>query len=235
MMVLALYRTTDGEITPLILIDVEYSEISFISRSPFYLRFCLAEAQWPPRVSSENIHSLCTLFALDKNDGKRLHLATLGNERDIIHDENCPTPNIYPGLLSPNTYKYLGDRSRVCRFLQRIARDNSFDPKSTPGWANAVHISGSDADPNSRRWLEQPWILDYQQGIQEARKYLRIGFWMEKSRRNNRLLYVQYFRDIYSRVREYLPKRSTEEALPGDGANEDAAEMEDIPPTASRV
>ncbi|KAL8894530.1 MAG: hypothetical protein Q9192_004242 [Flavoplaca navasiana] len=231
MMVLALYRTTNGEITPLILIDVEYSQVPM----PSQLRFCLAEAQWPPRVSGENVRSTCTLFALDKHSGRRLHLASPWNERLSIHDENCPLSDECPEYLSPNTYKYLGDRSRVCRFLQRIARDNSFDPKFTPGWANAMHISGSNANHASRRWPEQPWILDYQKGIQEARDYLWKGFWREKRRRKERLSYLRYFQIIYSRVRYHLPKRSTEEALPGDGANEDAAEMEDIAPTASRV
>ncbi|KAL8837937.1 MAG: hypothetical protein Q9176_005413 [Flavoplaca citrina] len=243
MMVLALYRTTDGEITPFILIDVEYSLVR-VPISPL-LRFCLAEAQWPPRVSGENVRSPCTLFALKRDSGtclhlasppnERLHLASPPNERRSIHDENCPWSNKYPRYLSPNTYKYLGDRSRVCRFLQRIARDSSFDPKFTPGWANAVHISGSNAKPMRRGLEQQPWILDYHNGIQEVREYLSLGFTQEKLRRKRRFPYPRCFWGLYSRVCYHLKKRSTEEALPGDGPNEDAAEMEDISPTASRV
>ncbi|KAL9028118.1 MAG: hypothetical protein Q9180_007221, partial [Flavoplaca navasiana] len=235
MMVLALCRTTDGKITPLILVDVEFSFLPRPALSSYVLLSCLAEAQWPPRVSGENVLSPCTLFALDKDSGRRLHLVPPRNERCSIHDGKCPSPKNRPRYLTPNTYKYLGDRSRVCRFLQRIPRDNSFDPKFIPGWANAVHISGSNAKPKSRRRLEQPWILDYQQGIQEVRRYLEMGFFGEKLRREIRLPFLGYFRRIFSRVREYLAKRSTEEALPGDGANEDASEMEDIPPTASSV
>ncbi|KAL8976641.1 MAG: hypothetical protein Q9205_007392 [Flavoplaca limonia] len=233
MMVLALYRTTDGEITPFILIDVEYSLVR-VPISPL-LRFCLAEAQWPPRVSGENVRSPCTLFALKRDSGTCLHLASPPNERRSIHDENCPWSNKYPRYLSPNTYKYLGDRSRVCRFLQRIARDSSFDPKFTPGWANAVHISGSNAKPMRRGLEQQPWILDYHNGIQEVREYLSLGFTQEKLRRKRRFPYPRCFWGLYSRVCYHLKKRSTEEALPGDGPNEDAAEMEDISPTASRV
>ncbi|KAL9636906.1 MAG: hypothetical protein Q9204_002076 [Flavoplaca sp. TL-2023a] len=234
MMVLALYRTTDGEITPLILIDVDYSVVRGCAISPL-LKSCLAEAQWPPRVSAENVRSPCTLFALDKNYGRRLHLTSPRDEQLSIHDENCPSSNKFPEYLSPNAYKYLEDRSRVCRFLQRIARDNSFNPKFTPGWANAVHISGSNAKPFSRRGLEQPWILDYQKGIQGTRKYLARGFRSQKLERKIRFPSLRYFRGIYSRVRDHLLKRSTEEALSEDGESEVAAEMENLPPTASSV
>ncbi|KAL9632964.1 MAG: hypothetical protein Q9204_003590, partial [Flavoplaca sp. TL-2023a] len=230
MMVLALYRTTDGKITPLILIDGEYSVVPGHAMT-HDLHSCLVEAQSLSRVYGENVASLCTLFTLDKDSGIRLHLASTRNEGFSIHDENCPSSNEFVGYLSPNTYKYLRNGPRVCRFLERI----SFDPKFTPGWANAVHISGSNAKPNSRRAQEQPWILDYQKGIQDVTEYLRIGFAMEKHRRKRRFPYPRYFQRIYSRVRDHLPKRSTEEALPEDGANEDAAEMEDVSPTASRV
>ncbi|KAL8894123.1 MAG: hypothetical protein Q9192_004597 [Flavoplaca navasiana] len=233
MMVLALYRSTDGDITPLILIETEYTPVLDPITSSFHFS-CLAEAQWPPRVSGENVRSPCTLFALDKVFDRRLHLTSPRDEWFSIHDENCPSHDKFLECVSPNTYKYLGDRSRVCPFLQRIARDNSFDPKFTPGWANAVHISGSNRKPFSRRGPNQPWILDYQKGIQEAREYLAEGFSKQRLR-HRRLHFLRYFQRIYSRVREYLAKRSTEEALPGDGANEDAAEMEDTLPTASRV
>ena len=234
MMVLALYRTTDGEMSPLILIDVEYSLVPglFMSR---HLYFCLAEAQWPARVSGEHVHSLCTLFALDKNSEMRIHLVSPRKEEFSIHNKNCPWPNQILGYLSSNTYKYLEDRSRVCRFLQRIARDNSFDPKYTPGWANAMHISGSNAKPMSQRGLEQPWILDYHKGIEEAREYLARGSRVQKLRRKDRLPFLRYFRRIYSHMRDHLPKRSTEEALPREDAHEHAAELEGIPLPASRV
>ncbi|KAL8875856.1 MAG: hypothetical protein Q9198_005843, partial [Flavoplaca austrocitrina] len=233
MMVLALYRSTVGEITPLILVEVEYSPLPGPPWSS-YLFSCLVEAQWPPRVSGEIVRSTCTLFALEKNSGSRLHLASPSNEWPSVHDESCSLPNKLFDYMTPNTYKYLADRSRVCCFLQRIAGDNSFDPKFTPGWASAMHIS-SNAKPNSQRGFEQPWVLDYHAGIQETREYLRIGFLVEKRRRKRRFPYPRYFRRIYSRMRDHLPKRSTEEALPEDGENEAAAEMEDIPPTASRV
>lgn len=237
-MVLALYRTADGEITPFILIDAECSLVSSPTMR-LHLYSCLAEAQWPPRVSGETVRSPCTLFALNKDSGMRLYLASPLNEQCSIHSENCFTsrnfPRNFPGYLSPNTYKYLVDRSRVCCFLQRIARDNSFDPKFTPGWANAVHISGSNAKPYLQRLSEQPWVLDYHKGIQETREYLKTGFEKEKLLRKTGPLYLRFFlqQDLGGRLR--LLKRTMQDALWGDGANENTAEMEDIPPTTSRV
>ena len=231
-MVLALYKNPDGTITPLILIDVKYS---LSPSSVVYLHTCLAEAQWPPRVSGENVRSPCTLFAVNKNSGMRLHLASRRNDWLINHHENCSLSNGFPGFLGPDAYKYLDDRSRVCSFLQRIARDNSFDPKFTAGWSNAVHISGSNAEHDSRRARGQPWNLGYRKGIQEAKKYLEREFEEEKRRRKIRLPSLRYFRRIFSRVRYHLPRRNTEKALLGHGANEDAAEMEDTSPTSSSV
>ena len=229
MMVLALYQTTDGKITPFILIEVEYSH----DDSGSFPDFCLAEAQWPPRLSGDNVHSTCTLFAVQQDDGWRLHLRPKGQE---ICDKNCHWPSEYPLLYyeSPNTYKYLEDRSRVCLFLQRIARDDSFDPKYTPGWRSAVRISGSDAKPYSRRGLKQPWDLGYHRGIQEARKYLEVGFqtqmWSGKRR-----LGLRYFYFMYDFARDCLPKRRKVKPVPEDETNENAAEMGRISPTASRV
>ncbi|KAL8930184.1 MAG: hypothetical protein Q9208_000801, partial [Pyrenodesmia sp. 3 TL-2023] len=191
MMVLALYRTTGGEINPLILIDIEYTV--FPRATARLYSFCLAEAQWPPRLSGASVRSICTLFAVDRDSETRLHLRPV--EIIQICDENCLWPKEDPNCkyVTPNTYKYLGDRSRVCLFLQRIASDSSFDPKFTPGWENTVHVSGSDAKPLSWRAQQQPRILDYHRGIQE------------------------------------------EDAALGVDSNDDAAEMEDISPTASEV
>lgn len=228
MMVLALYRTTDGEITPLILIEVEFMPSP--NHQIYFL--CLAEAQWPPRLSGNNVRSSCTLFAVTYYSGQRLHL--ISEQGEHICDENCPWPNDDSDrdYESPNTYKYLGDRSRVCRFLQRVAHDDSFDPKFTTDWENAVHISGSDEEPSSRRQIEQPWALDYHEGIQKTREYLKWGFILQEGVVVD---YIRALRNKYPLIRYRRPERSTEDAVPGDDSNDRAAEMDDISPTASRI
>ncbi len=204
-MVLALCQPTDGEITPLILIDVEYSML----HGEGLPRFCLAEAQWPPRLSGDSVRSTCTLFAVKQDDGDRLHLRPKRG-RDIC-DRNCHWPSGCPMLYyeSPNTYKYFEDRSRVCLFLQRIARDASFDPKFTPSWRSAVHISGSDALPYSRRAIEQPRVLHYHRGIQEAREYVELGFRKETWTRRRNNSFLQYFYIMYLYFRLSLLERRT--------------------------
>ncbi|KAL8920305.1 MAG: hypothetical protein Q9172_004564 [Xanthocarpia lactea] len=233
MMVLALYQGTNGVITPFILIDVGYTSYhySLVSQT----RFCFAEAQWPPRLSGAYVRSTCTLFAVDNDSGARLHLKSRRNISSC--DDNCPWPNerVTTDHENPNTGKYLGDRSRVCRLLQSIARDNSLGPKFTPGWENAVHISGSDAKPASRRAVMRPWVADYHMGIQLARTYIESGFSKEKEKRRCRPSFFRHWWRIFPSGNRRPGSRSTEEALPGDGANENAAELEDIPPTASSV
>ena len=74
-----------------------------------------------------------------------------------------------------NTWKYLADRSRVCRYLQKkTERENtSFDRKSTPGWENHVNVGGPQG---KQRGKQRPRVLDYERGLEEARDYLGEGF-----------------------------------------------------------
>lgn len=74
-----------------------------------------------------------------------------------------------------NTWKFLGDRSRVCRYLQKITeRENaSFDRKSTPGWENHVNVGGP---LGKQRGEQRPRVLDYESGLEAARNYLGKGF-----------------------------------------------------------
>ncbi|KAL8860633.1 MAG: hypothetical protein Q9178_002986 [Gyalolechia marmorata] len=237
MMVLALHQGTNGVITPFILIDVGYTSYhySIVSQT----RFCFAEAQWPPRLSGAYVRSTCTLFAVDKNSGARLHLKSRGNISSC--DDNCPWPNehITTDHENPNTGKYLGDRSRVCRLLQSIARDNSLGPKFTPGWENAVHISGSDAKPASRRAVMRPWVADYHMGIRMARTYIESGFLKEKEKRRSRPSFLRHWRHIFSNPNRRPGSRSREEAVDEDSIHQGAAVTEEAPgersPTTSRV
>ncbi|KAL8748109.1 MAG: hypothetical protein Q9184_007505, partial [Pyrenodesmia sp. 2 TL-2023] len=70
MMVLALYQTTDGGITPFMMTDVEYASFPY----PPSPNFCLTKALWPLRLSGNNIRPACTLFAVKKDDELGLHL-----------------------------------------------------------------------------------------------------------------------------------------------------------------
>ena len=237
-MVLALYQGTSGVITPFILIDVGYTSY----RDPIVLKtvFCFAEAQWPPRLSGAYVRSTCTLFAVDKNNGARLHLKSRSDPYYSC-DDHCPWPNKHVILdrENHNTSKYLGDRSRVCRLLQSIARDNSFDPKFTPGWDNTVHISGSDAKPASRRRVIQPWASDYCGGIRLASLYIEDGFLEEKEKRRSRPSFFRHWWRKFPSVNRRPGSRSTEEAVDGDYMYQGAAVTEEAPgeksPTTSRV
>lgn len=73
-----------------------------------------------------------------------------------------------------NTWKFLDDRSRVCRYLQKITErgNRSFDPKSTPGWGNHVNVGGPQG---KQRGKQRPRVLDYESGLEEARNYLGQG------------------------------------------------------------
>lgn len=68
---LALCMQEDGFITPLVLIGVGYETMSAGTR---HGKGCYMEAQWPPRLSGAEIHSTCTLFAVDDKSEQRLHL-----------------------------------------------------------------------------------------------------------------------------------------------------------------
>ena len=73
-----------------------------------------------------------------------------------------------------NTWKFIDDRSRVCRYLQKITRSesSSFDRKSTPGWENHVNVGGPQG---KQRGKQRPRVLNYEAGLQEARDYLEEG------------------------------------------------------------
>ena len=68
---LALCMQEDGSITPLVLISVVYD---IASAGMKLERGCYMEAKWPPQLSGAEIHSACTLFAVDDKSEERLHL-----------------------------------------------------------------------------------------------------------------------------------------------------------------
>ncbi len=69
--ILTLYSNRDGSVVPFIMIDAIYTAMLPV---PARDRRCMLEAQWPPRMSGENILSTCTMCAIDSESGLRLHL-----------------------------------------------------------------------------------------------------------------------------------------------------------------
>lgn len=68
---LALCMQEDGSITPLVLISVVYDTASAGMKLE---KNCYMEAKWPPQLFEAEIHSTCTLFAVDDQSEERLHL-----------------------------------------------------------------------------------------------------------------------------------------------------------------
>ena len=69
--VLSLYQDRDGSIVPFIMIQASYMAIL---TEPLRDQPCIVEAQWPERLSRTNIRSICTMFAVENEGGRRLHL-----------------------------------------------------------------------------------------------------------------------------------------------------------------
>ena len=75
LMVLSLYLDETSSVVPFIMIEASYTSTLTNSVTG---RDCFIEAQWPPRLDENeravSIRSACTLFAIDKESGQRLHL-----------------------------------------------------------------------------------------------------------------------------------------------------------------
>ena len=225
MIVLTLHHKRDGSVIPYILIHVKYA---ILARNVEMPRFCFAEAQWPNRLSGAGVRSTCTLFAVDQEPGVRLHLRS--RQKQWTCDDICLWRKQHSdNRESQNTWKYIGDRSRVCRFLKRIAEDESFDTKFTPSWERAVHVEGSNAKPKSRRGEKQPWVLDYEAGIQEVKAYLGEGFLEEKQRRRRRIF---FWYDWWRIISSAFGWRGSRKASVGDSI-EVPAEDEEKPPASN--
>ena len=76
---LSLYPDEDGSVVPFIMIEAGYVPTE---TEPVRGRACYVEAQWPPRLSGTIIRSNCTMFVIDDESGKCLHLGShLSNVR----------------------------------------------------------------------------------------------------------------------------------------------------------
>ena len=88
LVVLSLYRDRDGSIFPFFMIEAFYTATL---TEPVGERACFIEAQWPERLSGTTICSICTMFVIDKESGKRLHLRS--------HLSNVRLSRAFTGLL----------------------------------------------------------------------------------------------------------------------------------------
>ena len=69
--ILGLYQDRSGSIVPFIMIQALYTPIR---TEPSHDQTCIIEAQWPQRLSGTIIRSICSMFAIDRESGQRLHL-----------------------------------------------------------------------------------------------------------------------------------------------------------------
>ena len=81
---LSLYRDRNGSIVPFITIQASHTA------EPLHDQVCIVEAQWPQRLSETIVLSICTLFAIDSENGQRLHLRShLSNVRPAKYLNFC--------------------------------------------------------------------------------------------------------------------------------------------------
>lgn len=71
LILLSLYLDRHGSVIPFIMIEGSYTATL---TEPVGARACFLEAQWPYRLSAGIICSICTMFVIDYESGKRLHL-----------------------------------------------------------------------------------------------------------------------------------------------------------------
>lgn len=71
LILLSLYLDRHGSVIPFIMIEGTYTATL---TEPVGARTCFLEAQWPQRVREMIICSICTMFVIDYESGKRLHL-----------------------------------------------------------------------------------------------------------------------------------------------------------------
>lgn len=76
LILLSLYLDRDGSVIPFIMIEGSYTARL---TEPAGARACFLEAQWPSRLSERIICSVCTMFVIDYESGKRLHLRPYGS------------------------------------------------------------------------------------------------------------------------------------------------------------
>lgn len=172
---IGLYRDKEQIVQPFIMIET-VCDILDVESNEVEKSNCFMEAVWPPRCrnydGNTGIDGTCTILALNESDHRRLHLRSW--YRDSCDDGCLWRHDTTRDREQRDTWKFLGDRSRVCRWLMAITEDEhrGLRLRVTPGWASTVRVVGK----SQRSFLkDRPFVLDYQEGLAQVRNYLEMG------------------------------------------------------------
>ena len=192
---MALYKpknnNEDELIVPFVMTQMPYAERNNELEDDVHDE-CWVETVWPlgSRGNDQDRAGInvawCTLVTMTEN-GRRLHLEY---DRQIPCHENCPRKAMFDPVQGDRGF--LGDRSRICKWLAKIADNSSFDRQCLGGWQTTVVIGG-DIQRSKKR--DGPVDLDYQRGIRKMREYIEKGIQSPQER------------DFRSRVRLWLRKK----------------------------